>query len=121
MEVKQKASFLIGLVFVIIGLVAKSFYRDYIISHGIDDFGLSGSLPSFLYVIGFSQILQISSFRFPALWILAVSLGSVIYEFRQYYSSGTLDINDIIASLAGGLISYIILVCVGKRFRNQEK
>lgn len=121
MEVKQKASFLIGLVFVIIGLVAKSYYRSYIISHGIDDFGLADSLPSFLFVIGFSQILQISSFRFPALFILVVSLGSVIYEFKQYYSSGTLDVNDIIASLAGGLISYIILLYVAKRFKNQEK
>lgn len=118
MEVKQKASFLIGLVFVIIGLLAKSYYRNYIISHGIDDFGLANSLPSFLYVIGFSQLLQISSFRFPALVVLIVSLGSVIYEFRQYFSSGTLDMGDIIASLIGGLVSYIILVYVAKKFRN---
>jgi hypothetical protein len=121
MEVKQKASFLIGLVFVIIGLLAKSVYRNYICSHGIDDFGLADSLPSFLYVIGFSQLLQISTFRFPALWIPVVTLGSVIYEFKQYYTSGTLDFSDIIASLAGGVVSYLILVYVGKRFKNQEK
>lgn len=121
MEVKQKASFLIGVVFVIIGLVAKSYYRNYINSHGIDDFGFADSLPSFLYVIGFSQILQISSFRFPALFIPVVSLGAVIYEFKQYYSSGTLDVNDIIASLAGGLISYFILLYVAKRFKNEDK
>lgn len=120
MTVKQKASFLIGLVFVIIGLVFKSYYRNYIVSHGIDDFGLANSLPSFLYVIGFSQLLQISSFRYPALVILIVSLGSVIYEFKQYYSSGTLDISDIVASLAGGLISYFILIYVEKRFINKE-
>ena len=118
METKQKASFLIGLVFVIIGLLAKSVYRNYINSHGIDDFGLAGFLPSFLYVIGFSQLLQISSFRYPSLWILVVSLGSVVFELKQYYSSGTLDISDIIASLAGGAISYLILVYVRKRFKN---
>jgi glycopeptide antibiotics resistance protein len=45
----------------------------------------------------------------------------VIYEFKQYYTSGTLDFSDIIASLAGGVVSYLILVYVGKRFKNQEK
>jgi len=120
MNVKQKTSFITGLVFVIIGLLAKSVYRNYINSHGIDDFGLAGSLPSFLYVIGFSQLLQISSFRYPALWIPVVTLGSVIFEFKQYYSSGTLDIRDIIYSLAGGVASYLILVYIGKGVNEKE-
>ncbi len=120
MEVKQKASFLIGLIFVILGLLAKSFYRDYIISQGIDDFGLADVLPGFLYVIGFSQLLMISSFRYPAIVIMVVSLGSVIFEFKQYYRSGTLDVGDIIASVAGGLVSWFILIYVTKKFNNQE-
>jgi len=120
MEVKQKASFLIGLIFVILGLLAKSFYRDYIISQGIDDFGLADVLPGFLYVIGFSQLLMISSLRYPAIVIMVVSLGSVIFEFKQYYRSGTLDVGDIIASVAGGLVSWFILIYVAKKFKNQE-
>lgn len=120
MEVKQKASFLIGLIFVILGLLAKSFYRDYIISQGIDDFGLADVLPGFLYVIGFSQLLMISSLRYPAIVIMVVSLGSVIFEFKQYYRSGTLDVGDIIASVAGGLVSWFILIYVTKKFNNQE-
>ena len=121
LEEKHKVSFLIGLGFVIIGFLAKTFYRDYINSNSIDDFGLAGSLPSFLYVIGFSQILQIRPIKYPSLVILVVTLGSIIYEFKQSYRSGTLDINDIIASILGGVISYWILVLIEKRFKNQDK
>lgn len=120
LEEKHKAAFLIGIVFVVIGFLAKVFYRDFIISHGFDDFGLAGSLPSFLYVIGFSQILQIRPIKYPALVILIVTLGSVIYEFKQFRSSGNLDVNDIIASILGGIISYLILVIIEKRFKNKN-
>ena len=120
-EAKHRASFLIGIVFVIIGLLAKTFYRQYINNNGINDFGLAGSLPSFLYVIGFSQILMIRPIKYPALVILVVTIGSVIYEYKQYRSSGALDINDIIASIAGGAISFLILYIVSKRFKNQDK
>jgi len=121
LEDKHRASFLIGLVFVIIGLLAKSVYRNYVNSNGIDDFGLAGSLPSFLYVIGFSQLLMIRPVRYPGLIISVVTLGSVIYEFKQFHESGKLDTNDIIASLAGGAISLFILYLVLKKFQNQEK
>jgi hypothetical protein len=121
LEERHKVSFLIGLGFVIIGFLAKTFYRDYINRHGIGDFGLAGSLPSFLYVIGFSQLLMIRPIRYPALIILVVTLGSVIYEFKQFYGSGLLDTNDIVASLAGGAISLFILYLIAKRFQNKEK
>jgi hypothetical protein len=120
MEDKHRAFFLIGLVFVIIGFIAKSVYRDYITRNGIDDFGLAGSLPSFLYVIGFSQLLMIRPVRYPVLIALVVTTGSIVYEFRQFYSSHTLDINDIFASLAGGAVSVIILLLIENRFKSEQ-
>ena len=122
LEEKHKASFLIGILFVVIGFLAKVFYREYINSHGIDDLGLAGSLPSFLYVIGFSQILQIRPIKYPSLVILVVTIGSIIYEFKQQSSNlAGLDVNDIIASIVGGAISLLILYIVGKKFKNQDK
>jgi hypothetical protein len=122
LEEKHKTSFLIGILFVIIGFLAKGIYRNYINSHGIDDFGLAGSLPSFLYVIGFSQILQIRPIKYPSLVILVVTAGSIIYEFKQQSSnSAGLDINDIVASLAGGAISLLILYIIEKKFKTKEK
>jgi len=44
----------------------------------------------------------------------------VIFEIKQYYSSGTLDIRDIIYSLAGGVASYLILVYIGKGVNEKE-
>jgi len=121
LEEKHKASFLIGILFVVIGFLAKVFYREYINSNGIDDFGLAGSLPGFFYVIGFSQLLQIRPIKYPPLVILVVTLGSIIYEFKQQMSnSGVLDINDIIASILGGAISLLILYIVEKRFKTNE-
>jgi len=117
LEEKHKASFLIGIAFVIFGLLAKSYYRNYINSLGIDDFGLADSLPSFFYVTGFSQLLMIRPIKYPPLVILVVTAGSVIFEFKQYRSSGTLDVNDIIASVLGGAISLLILYFVEKKFK----
>jgi len=122
LEEKHKASFLIGILFVVIGFLVKVFYRDYINSHGVEDFGLAGSLPSFFYVIGFSQLLQIRPIKYPWLVIVVVTAGSIIYEFKQQSSNlAGLDINDIIASIAGGAISLLILYIIAKKFKNEEK
>ena len=122
LEEKHKASFLIGILFVVTGFLVKVFYREYINSHGIDDFGLAGSLPSFFYVIGFSQLLQIRPIKYPWLVIVVVSAGSIIYEFKQQSSNlAGLDTNDIIASIAGGAISLLILYIIAKKFKNEEK
>ena len=121
LEEKHKASFLIGILFVVIGFLVKVFYRDYINSHGIEDFGLAGSLPSFFYVIGFSQLLQIRPIKYPWLVIVVVTVGSIIYEFKQQSSNlAGLDTNDIIASIAGGAISLLILYIIAKKIKTKE-
>ena len=121
LEEKHKASFLIGILFIVMGFMAKAFYREYINRNGIDDFGLAGSLPSFLYVIGFSQLLQIRPIRYPALVILVVTIGSILYEYKQSLTTGIMDVNDIVASIAGGAVSLMILYLVGKKYKSLEK
>ena len=120
LEEKHKASFLIGIVFIVLGFIGKVFYREYINGHGIDDFGIAGSLPSFMYVIGFSQLLQIRPIKYPWLVVLVVSAGSIIYEFKQSSGSATVDINDIIASVLGGAVSLFILYIVGRKYKNKN-
>ena len=120
LEEKHKASFLIGIVFIVLGFIGKVFYREYINSHGIDDFGIAGSLPSFMYVIGFSQLLQIRPIKYSWLVVLVVTVGSIIYEFKQSSGSATLDMNDIIASVLGGAVSLLILYIVGRKYKNKN-
>ena len=121
MEEKQRTSFLIGFVILLVGFLARFVFRSFIIGHGIDDFGLSAWLPRFLYVIGFSQILLIRPIKYPPLVMVVVAIGSIVYEYKKYYLSGKLDINIIVASILGGVVSYLILLFIEKKFKNLEK
>ena len=121
LEEKHKASFLIGLAFLLIGFVVKVFYLRHIDSIGLKDFGLAGSLPSFLGVIGFSQLLQIRPIKYPSLVMIVVTAGSIIYEYKKSFQSGTLEVNNIVASIVGGAVSLLILYIVTEHFKNKDK
>ncbi len=110
-----------GFLAVLAGFIGKSVYRDYINLHAINDFGIAGFLPSYFYVIGFSLLLLIRPTKFPKIIILIVSLGSVIYEMKQYIDSGNLDFMDITASLAGGISALIILIIIETKAYYYEK
>lgn len=112
---------LTGLTAVIFGFLGKAVYRDYININSINDFGIAGFLPSFLYVIGFSLLLLIKPSRHPYLSILIVTTGSVLYEFKQYLSSSVIDINDILASVAGGLCSVLIYHFINSEYKLKGK
>lgn len=98
----------IGLAATILGFIAKVFFREYVFINNINDFGLSGFLPSLLYVIGFSQLLLIKPIKHPWVVVMFVTAGAISYEFMQFYSNGILDVKDILASLIGGIISLVI-------------
>ncbi len=107
---------LIGLTATIIGFAAKIFYRNYIFTNSIEDFGLADALPSLFYVIGFSQLLLIKPPVKPGVLITMVALASSLFEIRQYYTYGIADYFDIIASVTGGLISFFIWRYVERKF-----
>ena len=72
----------IGLIFVCIGFMAKVFYREYIYSHHINDFGMADWLPSFFYVIGFSYLLMVSQVIAPLLITVIVTIASILFEIK---------------------------------------
>ena len=100
---------LVGLISVIFGFIGKSFYREYVKLNEINDFGIAGFLPSYFYVLGFSLLLLILPTKIPKTIILVVTSASILFEIKQYFSTGILDVKDILASIAGGLTS--ILIC----------
>ena len=111
---------LIGLLAVIIGFISKAFYRDYININEINDFGIAEFLPSYFYVVGFSLLLLIRPTRFPKLIILIVTFASILFELKQYVSSGIFDINDMLASIAGGISAILLLRINGKKLDINE-
>ena len=96
-----------GLIAVITGFLLKAYYRPFAYQNDLADFGFADSAPSFFYVIGFSQLLLLKKTRYPWSIILAVTLGSVAYELIQSGHSAP-DQPDIIASVLGGTVSYLI-------------
>jgi MFS family permease len=107
---------LIGLGATLIGFLGKAFYREYVHSHKISDFGLNGYLPSYFYVLGFSLLLLIRPTKQPKLVIAIVAAASICYEIMQYISSGRLDFPDILASVGGGLTAILILTIVERKY-----
>jgi hypothetical protein len=113
---KQQLLFgFIGLLATIAGFLSKTVYRKYIIANSIDDFGLAGLLPSYFYVVGFSLLLLMRLNGIPRLTILLVTFSSVLFEFGQYVSTNVFDFFDVLASLAGGLTSTLIVNRVKQR------
>ena len=121
MEPKNRTSLLIGIAFLILSFLANSVYHNQLIKNGPDLFGFAGSLSCLFYVIGFSLVFLIKSFSYPSIVILVVSLISIINEIKQFRASGILDINNIVASLIGGVIAFLIWKMIEKRSLNQDK
>jgi len=112
---KQSRIFgLIGFLFILAGFLGKTVYRDYINLNRINDYGIAGSSPSYFYVAGFSLLLLIRPTRFPTLIIAIVTLASILFEIKQWISTQIFDVNDIIASIAGGITAILILKAIQK-------
>lgn len=103
---------IIGLLATILGFLGKAFYRDYILSNSINDWGIAWFLPSYFYVIGFSLLLLVKQTKYPLLIIFIVTMASILFETKQYFSTNFFDVKDILASIAGGLTAIIILKIV---------
>ncbi|MEN1937287.1 hypothetical protein AAIE21_17300 [Paenibacillus sp. 102] len=80
--------------------------------NSIFDFGLADSLPSFFYVIG--VIFIIFSFSNPktakkALQVIVFgTAGALLYEFEQLSFNMVFDIKDVVSTILGGIVSFIL-------------
>jgi len=100
---------------VISGFTGKSFYRDFIYANKINDFGIAGFLPSYLYVAGFSLLLLVRPTRNYAVLISVVTIASILFEVRQFSSGGLFDFKDAMASVAGGMTAYILVKLIDRK------
>jgi hypothetical protein len=106
---------LIGLLFTIAGFLGKTVYRDFVNVNRISDYGFAGFLPSYFYVLGFSLLLLIRPTRYPKLIISFVTVASILFEIKQWVSTQIFDLNDIIASIAGGITAVLILKLIERK------
>jgi len=103
---------------VILGFISKTYYWSFVYSNDFFDFELANSLPSLLYVAGFSLLLSINKQIKAFYKITMVIIGSIVYECYQYYGTQKFDIADIIYSMVGGILAIIIHNRLKKKKRN---
>ena len=98
-------------------------YRPYVYRSGLDDFGIADTMGNSLGVV--TQIFCLlavmhSNWRQGIRVIAFATCGYIAYEFMQLVlPRGTFDMKDVIATLAGGVVSLGILslarLCAGDR------
>jgi hypothetical protein len=109
---KRRIYFFLGIISGLSGFASKVWYRPMINNSGFNDFGISGSAPSFFATFG-ACFLGLSFFpKHSAQVIFGITLGQILYEIEQIWTSRTFDIGDIVAII---LASFLCLY-VHKKF-----
>ena len=89
-------------------LVARWIYRPLIWSHDVNDLGLAGALPNFFAVLLFT--VGLAHWWVPRHAAVGSTVVAVLYEFQQQGSPvRTFDPLDIVASVVGGVLGYLLL------------
>jgi hypothetical protein len=111
---KARLYFFIFLASFFLGLLSKLLYREFVLKNNISDFGFADAAPNLFFTIGFSALLL--AFDENIYYIIAVVAASIFYEIDQafdlvriFWSPGTFDIKDIFATIAGGLIIFLVV------------
>jgi len=107
------AFFIIGVVFLVLTHIGDTYYRDWVYSNQVSDFGLANYLPSItgtitaiFLLIGLSK----ESFIKAPASAFGVMVGCVIYEVMQpTLGTGVFDWQDLIAVVITGCIVVFLL------------
>jgi len=100
--------------------------RSYLYKHSVKPHFLADSLPNFLGVVLLSLLFSIIEYKkataIPLNPALKATLSMVLYEFAQFLIPGrTFDIQDIAASILGGILSYLFLLLIFKHCKSEKK
>jgi glycopeptide antibiotics resistance protein len=116
---KRSAYYLTFAIILLFTLFEEIKLRPYLQKHHISSFYLADSLPNFLAVI--IPFLGYSVIKFPLnaskslRLIFSFVAAMTLYEVCQLWMpERTFDIKDIIASVLGGVCSYLIFLLINK-------
>jgi hypothetical protein len=85
----------------IMGLIVKLLYRPWIVTNNINDFGINGFAPNFIYTIGICLFASFFVKRGQIKAMVFVAIGVLVYEAEQFWTSRTFDYLDILATIIG--------------------
>jgi len=117
---KRRTAFIVIFIIVLAFTLYEELYlRKYLFKNHIRPQFIAGSLPNFIAALIFCFGLTI--FKSPAQQkdILKITFGVVaglvLYEFVQLFMPNMVfDVKDILASVLGGMVSYIVISLVNK-------
>lgn len=116
----RKRLYLISLIVIMIFTAFEELkLRPYLFKNNLLDFGIAGSLPNFLapLILLFGSLVILKPRPEKQLFRTVVSFvaGLVVYELAQPFMPGRVfDVNDIIASVLGGLVGYAWALAINK-------
>ena len=118
---KRISFFLIFVAMFFITEAGRKIYRPYIYSHDIFDYWIADTIGNFTgtMAIIFFEMALINPKHKLVRWLTAfITLGLIGYEFFQLLSPKSIfDWRDIVATLIGGLISWIMLELLFIKFK----
>ena len=114
MKQENKIFGIIGFLAVLMGFLSKVIYLDFINLNEINDYGIAGFLPSYFYVLGFSLLLLIRPTKHSKKIVLIVTIASILFELKQWSTSGKLDLKDILASIFACITAIWIVKIIEK-------
>ncbi len=111
----------IGLLSSLLGILAKSAYREFIYVNNFVDFGIADSLPSFLFVVGTTFIgltfIENKKEKKVVGMISFITVGALLYELEQIFTPMSFDIKDVVATILGGLVSLFLYKYILKKYQ----
>jgi hypothetical protein len=124
MSRKQNIYLKIGIIIPLVGLFLTVFYRPFIYSHNINDFGFADVIGSLVSVIGFCCFVwafkTYSNKEMNAQIILATFIFSFLWEFFGYLDIyGVFDWKDVVAGVLSGLVTFSIKQRIEKKYTLQ--
>ena len=113
-KIKRLTTFFYIVVFYLLGLLLSSYYRPFIYSNKINDFGLADIGNNIVFIPGVYFLLLF--IRNKPLWgirkdIYYMLCGLILFEILSFFIKGigTFDFKDIMALFIGAGITYLIM------------
>lgn len=119
---KRTVYILIFIIIIIFTLVQELGFRRYLYTIHFTPSFVAGSLPNFtsilIFAFGFMAIKSPTQKAEPFKFIIGIVAGSILYEFVQIWMPNRVfDMNDIIASIIGGMFSFAIIYILERYFK----
>lgn len=106
----------LSLFFGLIGVLIKVIYRPWIINNSINDLGISGFAPNFIYTTGICLFASFIVKKGHINTMIFCSLGVLAYETEQILTSRTFDYHDILATIIGLVFAIFIFKVISRKW-----